>query len=414
VSERRDAATIPLMAEPAGSRFSYGWVVLAVSVVVVALGTGILFTLGVFLGPIVDAMGWSRGSVSAIAGANWIVMGIGSQLWGALSDRIGSRRVALLGGLVLGLGLVLSSRVIEVWQFYLTFSLIVGLGVGAFYAPLSATATRWFTTNRGLALGIVSSGIGIGILVTAPLSRWLIEQFGWRTAMLLLGDLAWVVIVPASLLLRNGPADVGAGSVGAPARGGSASPAIYGSPAFWAIALTHFACCAAHSGPIFHMVTYASDRGVSPMVAATILGASGFSSIAGRIGCGILADRFGAKRTLITGLILQAVMVLLYRFAVGVTTFYALAAVFGMAYGGVMPLYALIVRERFGERVMGRAYGGVFFISSLGMGLGSYAGGWFFDHLGSYAWLYLGSFLIGAAAAVLAFALRPPRPLVIA
>src|SRR5439155_1445074 len=131
---------------------------------------------------------------------------------------------------------------------------------------------------------------------------------------------------------------------------------------FWAMALTHFACCAAHSGPIFHMVTHAIDQGVAAMVAATVFGVSGLASIAGRIGCGLLADRFGAKPTLVAGLTLQAAMVFAYLFTREAGSFYAAAVVFGVAYGGVMPLYALVTREYFGEKMMGTAYGAVFLI----------------------------------------------------
>src|SRR2546427_341375 len=184
------------------------------------------------------------------------------------------------------------------------------------------------------------------------------------------------------------------------------------APQFWAIALTHFACCAAHSGPIFHMVTHAIDQGVIPMVAATVLGVSGLSSIAGRIGSGLLADRFGAKRTLVAGLALQAAMVFSYLFTREAGSFFAAAVVFGIAYGGVMPLYALVTREYFGEKVMGAAYGAVFLISTLGMGFGSFAGGWIHDALGTYAWLFLASTAIGAGAMALAFTFRPPRILV--
>jgi MFS family permease len=157
------------------------------------------------------------------------------------------------------------------------------------------------------------------------------------------------------------------------------------------------------------MVTHAIDQGVAVMTAATVLSVSGFTSIAGRIATGMIADRFGAKRTLVAGLTLQAILVFLYLFAHDAATFYALAALFGVAYGGVMPLYALLVREYFGEKVMGTAYGGVFLISTLGMGLGSFAGGWVFDHLGSYAWLFIGSTAIGAAAGLIALTVRAPR-----
>jgi MFS family permease len=183
------------------------------------------------------------------------------------------------------------------------------------------------------------------------------------------------------------------------------------APQFWAIALTHFACCAAHSGPIFHMVTHATDLGVPAMAAAGALGVSGLSSIAGRIGGGVLADRFGVKRTLIGGLALQAAIIAAYLAARESWSFYALAVVFGTAYGGVMPLYALVTREYFGEKVMGTAYGAVFLVSSLGMGVGSLAGGLIYDRVGGYAWLYLGSAVVALTAVVLAFTFRRPAGL---
>jgi len=181
------------------------------------------------------------------------------------------------------------------------------------------------------------------------------------------------------------------------------------SPQFWVISLTHFACCAAHSGPIFHMVTHAMDLGVARMAAASVLGLSGLASIGGRVACGLCADRFGAKRTLVAGLTFQAAMVSLYLFTTSLGGLYALALGFGVAYGGVMPLYAVLVRQYFGEKVMGTAYGAVFLISTLGMGLGSFAGGVIYDHLGSYAWLFVTSFLIGGAGALLALTFRAPR-----
>jgi ATP-binding cassette subfamily F protein 3 len=176
---------------------------------------------------------------------------------------------------------------------------------------------------------------------------------------------------------------------------------------FWAIALTHFCCCAAHSGPLFHLVTHAMELGVGKMAAASILGASGLTSIFGRIGTGIVADRVGAKRTLLGALSLQAGLIFLYLFATSTGALYALSLTFGVAYGGAMPLYALVTRESFGERVLGTAYGGVFFIACIGMGLGSYAGGAIHDLLGTYQWLFLGSFAIGVMAVVLGMTLRP-------
>jgi MFS family permease len=395
-------------------RLFYGWVVVGASGVIICVGMGALFSLGVFLKPMTESMGWSRGAISSVALLNWIAMGLGSFFWGALSDRIGTRAVAVAGGLLLGLGLVLSSQVQTLWQLYVTFGFMVGFAVGAFYAPLTSTATKWFTTRRGLAVALVSAGIGVGILVVAPLARALISLWDWRIALLVIGDLAWLVVVPVALLIRERPAEMGAAALGGAERAGReySTREVVTTPQFWAIALTHFACCAAHSGPIFHMVTHASDQGIGAMAAASALGVSGLSSIAGRIGGGVLADRFGIKPTLVVGLAVQAAMIPIYLVAREVSVFYALAIVFGISYGGVMPLYALVTREYFGEKVMGAAYGAVFLISTLGMGIGSYAGGVLYDRLGSYSWLYGGSFAIGAVAVALALTFRRPQPLV--
>ena len=150
------------------------------------------------------------------------------------------------------------------------------------------------------------------------------------------------------------------------------------------------------------------DQGVPKMAAAGILGASGLTSICGRIGTGIVADRVGAKRTLLSALSLQAALIFLYLFATSAGALWAVSLAFGVAYGGAMPLYALVTRECFGERALGTAYGGVFFVSCIGMGLGSYAGGAIHDLLGTYRWLFLGSFAIGMMAIVLGVTLRAP------
>lgn len=392
-------------------RLFYGWIVLAAIIPIICLGVGSLFSLAVFLKPMEETMGWTRSAISSVALLNWLAMGLGSFVWGALADRIGGRGVAAAGGFLLGLGLVLASQAQALWQLYVAFGLMVGFAVGAFYAPLTSTATKWFTARRGLAVALVSSGIGLGILVIAPLARALITAYDWRIAMLVIGDLAWLVIIPTALLIREGPADLGA-----QARGGAAPVGreytpreVVASPQFWAIAMTHLACCAAHSGPIFHMVTHSIEQGVPGMAAATMFGVSGLASIGGRIGGGLLADRFGAKPTLIAGLALQAVMIVTYLVVRDLLSFYALAVVFGVSYGGVMPLYALVTRETFGEKVMGTAYGAVFLISTIGMGVGSFAGGWIHDRLGTYVWLYGASFAIAVLAVLFAFTFRTQR-----
>jgi MFS family permease len=286
----------------------------------------------------------------------------------------------------------------------------VGLAVGAFFVPLTAMTTRWFTRNRSLAVALVSAGLALGSTLIAPLSRWIMLTHDWRYALLVLAAIAWAVIIPASLLLREPPeaprqtsATPGAAPVGM-----TVAQALR-TPQFAAIAGAFFLCCAAHSGPIFHMVSYAADCGVPAMAAATVFGVTGLSALTGRIICGIVADRTGAKRTLVAGLAVQALAVSLYLFTSSLGSFYAVAALFGFAFGGVMPLYAILVREYFPANIMGSVFGVVAMASTFGMALGPPAGGFLFDRLGGYAWLYIGSTGLAVAAVAIALTVRPPR-----
>jgi MFS family permease len=386
----------------------YGWVIVGAGIVVTCIGFGTALSLGVFLQPMSVATGWSRASISAAAMVDFLCMGVASLFWGALSDRIGTRLVVMSGGALLGLGLVLASRVTTIEQFLLTYAL-VGAAAGSFYAPLTATVTRWFTQHRSLAVALVSAGIGLGSTTIAPLARWLISAYDWRTALFVLGIIAWVLILAAGMLVRKPPAAVRtAGAVGARAEREFTVAQALATPQFAAIGLTHFACCVAHSGPIFHMVTDAIDCGVTPMAAATVISVAGLSSVGGRVLCGLLADRFGAKETLIAGLMVQAAAISLYLFVRDISAFYALGVMFGLAYGGIMPLYATLVREYFGAKIMGTVFGAVAMLSTIGMAVGPWAGGWIYDNLGGYFWLYIASCAIGLGAVAIAATFRPP------
>jgi MFS family permease len=388
----------------------YGWVIVAVGIVVTCVGFGAMATLTVFLAPVADAMGWSRTGVSTAALVNWLCMGAGAFLWGALSDRFGTRAVVLSGGVLLGLGLVTASRASTLGQFQLLFGVLVGVAAGSFYTPMTATTARWFTRHRSLAVALVSAGLSVGSAIMAPLARWLITNYDWRSAMLVIGDVVWLVVIPAALLVRNPPTPAITGvaaSSGRADRDLTVAQALR-TPQFAALAMAYFACCAAHSGPIFHMVTNAIDHGITAMTATTVLSVASLASLSGKIICGLVADRVGAKRTLVGGLALQAAAVSLYLVTRELAGFYLVAMVFGFAYGGVMPLYAILVREYFGERIMGTAFGAVAFVSTLGMALGPWAGGWLYDTFGGYFWLFLGSFGIGLAAVAVALTFRAP------
>jgi MFS family permease len=388
----------------------YGWVIVGVGFVVTCVGMGAMLSLGVFLQPMAEAMGWSRTGISTAALLNWLAMGAGAFLWGALSDRFGTRAVMLSGGVLLGIGLMTASQAATLGQFQLLFGLIVGLASGSFYTPITATTTRWFTEHRSLAVALVSAGIGLGSSTVGPFARWMITNYDWRMAMLTIGEIALLIIIPATLLVRE-PAAGTAGMepvAGSDGRELTAAQAMR-TPQFIALALTYFACCAAHSGPIFHMVTNAMDHGISAMAATTVLSVAGLASLGGKIVCGLVADRVGAKRTLVAGLALQAVAVAFYLFTRELVSFYALSMVFGFAYGGVMPLYAILVREYFGARIMGTTFGAVALVSTLGMALGPLTGGWLYDTFGSYFWLFIASASIGLGAVAIAGTFRAPR-----
>jgi MFS family permease len=331
-----------------------------------------------------------------------------------LSDRFGTRVVVLSGGLLLGLGLVSASRATTLGWFQLLFGALVGIAAGSLYAPMTALTTKWFTKNRTLAVALVSAGLSFGSTFMAPLARWLISAYDWRTAMLILGDLVFLIVVPAAFLVRNPPAMTATQAAAAGDGGALTVAQALRTPQFAAIALAHFACCAAHSGPIFHMVTNAIDHGVTAMAAATVFSLAGVASFSGKIVCGLVADRVGAKQTLVAGLALQAVAIAFYLVTRELSGFYGVAMMFGFAYGGVMPLYAVVVREYFGARIMGSTFGAVSAAATLGMAIGPWAGGWLYDAVGSYSWMFIASSAIGVGAVMVALTFRPPRHLSVA
>jgi MFS family permease len=255
-------------------RLFYRWVIVAVGALMTCVGIGAMFSLAVYLEPMSAATGWSRAGISSAISLDFAMMGIAAFGWGAMSDRFGTRVVVLAGAALLGLALVLASRAQSLAEFRLLYGILVGLAAGAFYAPMIAAATRWFDDHRSLAVSLVSAGMGVAPMTISPFARWLISTYDWRTAMMTVGILAWTLLVPAALLVRRPPATGGAGiasgaGVAADDRVMSVAEA-FRSPHFAVLALTFFACCAAHSGPIFHMISYAIGCGIAPMAAVGI------------------------------------------------------------------------------------------------------------------------------------------------
>ena len=246
------------------SRFDYGWVVVAAGALMTCIGFGTMLSLAVFLQPISKAMGWSTAGVSAAATLDFLCMGFAAFAWGTLSDRYGTRIVVLSGSLLLGLGLVSASQAQELWQFQLCFGVLIGIAAGSFYAPMMALASAWIDKHRSLAVALVSAGMGVAPVTVAPSASMLITAYDWRTAMLVIGIAAWALLIPACFLIRPAPQAAGTAAANtndAPAIEWTAAQALR-TPQFITLALAHFACCAAHSGPIFHMVSYAMICGI--------------------------------------------------------------------------------------------------------------------------------------------------------
>lgn len=395
----------------------YRWVIVAIGALMGCVALGAMFSLAVFLAPMSAATGWSRAGISAAMTINFLVMAFGSFGWGAASDRFGARIVVLAGAVLLGAGLTLASRAQSLMQFQLTYGLIVGLAASAFFAPMIATVTGWFERNRSLAVSLVSAGMGIAPLTISPLAAWLIARSDWRTAMFDIGTLAWILLIPVAFGVRRPPAQVASAPTAVlPVSQAPRNSAVFDaltSRKFLVLGFTFFACCAAHSGPIFHVVSYATYCGLGAM-AVSVYSVEGFAGLGGRLLLGVMADRFGVKWVLIGGLAVQALAIGAYLLVGKLAGFYLVAAIFGIAYGGVMPLYAVLARQYFGQEIMGTVFGAATMLSSLGMAIGPVAGGWVFDNYGAYTWLYLASMAVATGAVLLAFGFpknpaTPPR-----
>jgi MFS family permease len=391
-------------------KLHYGWTVVAAGGLMGCVAMGSTFSLAVFLQPMSEATGWSRTGVSFAMTLVFLTMGVGGFFWGAITDRFGPRIVVLSGALLLGLGLALASRARTLLEFQLIYGVLVGASAGSIFAPMMATVTGWFDKHRSLAVSLVSAGMGMAPMTISPFARSLLENHDWRGAQLIIAILAWVLLLPTAFLVRRAPPAAPAGpGMAATGDNGMTVGSALRSPQFIVLSATFFACCAMHSGPIFHTISYAIACGIAPAVAVTIYSMEGLAGMGGRLLFGLAGDKFGAKPVLVIGLMIQALAAGAYFFARELSAFYGVAIVFGMTYAGVMPLYAVIAREYFPMRIMGTVFGAATMVSCMGMALGPALGGWVFDHFGSYGWLYIGSFAVGLGAAAIALAF-PPLP----
>lgn len=397
----------------------YRWVIVAAGGLLGCVAIGAMFSLPVLIRPISRDTGWSIAGVSSAMTFGFIAMALGSLIWGGLSDRFGPRRIVVIGSSTLAASLALASRATSLIEFQLIFGFAAGAATAAIFAPMMACVTGWFDTHRSLAVSLVSAGMGMAPMTMSPLAARLVSNYDWRTSLQIIAALVAAVMIPVALLVRRPPAgeNTAASPGGEPQSTMTLGQAMR-SPQFVILLLTNFLCCATHSGPIFHTVSYAITCGIPLVAAVSIYSVEGLAGMGGRLVFGILGDRFGAWRILVSGLLLQAFGALAYFFVRELSAFYAVAALFGFVYAGVMPLYAVLVRENFPLRMMGTIIGGTTMAGSLGMATGPLAGGLIYDRFASYGWLYVGACGVGIGASLIALTFRPfpkaqPAPLMI-
>jgi MFS family permease len=377
---------------PPGSRMFYGWLVVAAAFAVSFVGFGSAYTFSAFVESLQKDFAASRGSVSlvfSLAGFLYFGLGIAS---GPLADRWGSRRLAVAGMILTGMGLAIASTARSLAEVYVAYGLGVGLGVGCSYVPALGAVQRWFVRRRGFASGLAVSGIGVGTLAMPPLASLFIEVLGWRNAYLALGCLATVVGVAMALLIENDPGDRGLGPDGDPLQSEAHLVRLRGFSVRDAIRSRRFiglyaACLIGSFGlfvPFVHLVPYAMDHGVPQSSAVMLLGVIGVGSTAGRFLLGGLADRMGRELGVLAMFAGMALALIVWAFS---TVFWALAAfafAFGVFYGGFVALLPALAMDYFGGRNISGIIGVLYTSVAIGTLIGPSAAGFAFDLNHSY------------------------------
>lgn len=394
----------------------YGWIIVAACLLVTTFTYGLQYSFGVFLKPLQEDFEWTRAMTSWVPALYMLFICLFGLVAGWFTDRYGPRAIVGIGGFFIGLGLVLTSRLSAPWQIYIYYSFLVGLGTGCAGPPVFTTVSRWFLERRGLALGIVTAGIALGTIIMAPLARYLISAYSWRTSFLVIGFAA-SAIVAAALFLKKQPREALLQGITHEQTKRNPSPELKGltlaqalrTSTLWLLILLHTLAYIGLLMIMYHLVAHAEDIGIPEMTAATLLSVTASVSLAGRISGGISSDRVGRKPVFIFCLLLQGAMMLWLMKATSVWMLYLFAAIWGFGYGGWAPLMPALTAELFGLRQMGSILGMV----SISFGIGGIAGpaiaGHIFTATGSYstAWL-TGAVAMFLAAMIIPF-LKAPR-----
>lgn len=388
-------------------RLYYGWVVVIAALIISAVLLGSRHTYGVFFKSIEGEFGLSRVVTSGIFSTYMVFSAVFSVLGGWSLDKFGPKWTIAMMGFFAALSLFLTSQMQSVWQLYLTYSFLLGMGTGETYTVVGAFVSRWFQKKRGLALGIANSGGGLGMLIMAPFASYLIINFDWRTAYIAIGLITLVIVIGVSMLLKGSPADIGLLPDGVtpgeakidvqtkkefnPA-GFSIAEAVKSSQ-FWFL----FAIWLFHGTAIYlittHIVPHATDVGISAIAAAAILSVFSGSNMLGGLAVGALSDSIGRKTmAIICALIGAGALFWLMWMTDNVWMFYIFAALFGIPFGGISTMVNALAGDIFGMCSLGRIMGCLGIAWFAGAAIGPLMGGTIYDTYHSYFF----AFLIGA------------------
>jgi MFS family permease len=378
---------------PNKPRFFYGYVVVAAAFFIQVMGWGINNSFGVFFNPLLTEFGWLRATISGAVSVNFLVHGLVSIFVGGLNDRFGPRLIMTGCGFFMGLGYLLMRSVNAVWQLYLFYGLIAGVGLSGMDVVILSTIARWFEKKRGTMTGLIKVGTGVGMLVMPIFITWLITAHGWRTAFALLGILIILMIVSLSQFLVRDPAKKGqrpdnereadSRQMDSSEQGLSFHETVH-TRQFWTVCAVYFLILACVYTIISHIVQHAIDLGISPTTAASFLAAIGGVSIAGRFLMGNAGDRIGNRMALLVCLSFLFAGLIWLQAAKTPWMFYVFAALYGFAHGGFFALGSPLVAGLFGTRSHGLILGIVIFSSTIGGAIGPLLAGHLFDLTRSY------------------------------
>ncbi len=408
------------MAEPGKKKFFYGYVIIGASFVIQLLIVGISAAFGVFFKPLSLDLGWTRATTSFAIGLAHLVLGIASIIGGRLTDKYGPKLIFIVGGIIYGLGYLLMSRVSTVWQLYLFYGVIVGIGQSVVDTPVLATLARWWDKKRGMVIGISKVGAGVGIMLIPLLATWLIESIGWRDTYIVIGVVATVGILSAGLLYKRDPGQVGALPDGATVDENSHSDTssrhyslreAIGTRQFWIFSVIWIGCMFSVQLVLVHVVPHITDLGISATVAATVISVVGGSSIVSRLAIGNINDRVGTKSAFTIALAFLAASMVWVLFAREAGAFYLFAVLYGIAHGAFWTLLSPMLAGLFGLGSIGVIIGVIIFIGTVSSTLSPYLTGLIFDITGSYQLAFIIALIFSLIALLLVTLLKPTSKL---